>query len=302
MPFRAVLFFVCFILALFFYPGANPYITLLAFHRELLEKPPTPKPIAIRPVPVILSEAAPPFISAQGVYVVEADTLTPLFARQEHVRFFPASITKIITALVARELYQPDDIITVKTATTEGQLMGLTPNERISFENLLYGLLVHSGNDAAYAIAGANNYDSFISRMNAKAQELGMKASNFANPAGLDDHRQLTTPFDLALAARALLAQPYLKKIVGTKEIIISDVDYKQFHKLTNVNKLLGEIKGLGGLKTGYTEAAGENLVSFYRHEGHDFIIVVMKSEDRFADTTAIVNWLDANITFVQPL
>ena len=95
-----------------------------------------------------------------------------------------------------------------------------------------------------------------------------------------------------------LMKNPYLRKMVGTKEIIISDVDYKTFHTLTNVNKLLGEIQGIGGLKTGYTENAGENLVSFYRKDDHDYIIVVMQSTDRFADTRNIVTWINDNVRF----
>jgi D-alanyl-D-alanine carboxypeptidase (penicillin-binding protein 5/6) len=127
-----------------------------------------------------------------------------------------------------------------------------------------------------------------------------MKNSQFANPAGLDEFAQKTTPFDLSLAARELLKDSYLRKIVGTKEIIISDEDYNIFHTLTNVNKLLGEIQGLGGLKTGQTEQAGENLVSFYRHNGHDYILVVMKSEDRFADTRVLVEFIKSSITYTQ--
>ena len=85
---------------------------------------------------------------------------------------------------------------------------------------------------------------------------------------------------------------------MATKEIVISDVDYVNFHKLTNVNKLLGEIHGIGGLKTGYTESAGESLVSFYKKNGHQFIIVLLKSDDRFQDTRNIVSWIDQNVTY----
>ena len=116
-----------------------------------------------------------------------------------------------------------------------------------------------------------------------------------------DDYKQKSTAFDLALAGRALIENPYLRKMVGTKEITISDTDYSIFHKLTNVNKLLGEIQGLGGLKTGYTENAGENLVSFYRHNEHDYLIVVMHSEDRFFDTTTLVDWIGASVQYVTP-
>ena len=89
-----------------------------------------------------------------------------------------------------------------------------------------------------------------------------------------------------------------MARFVATKEIVISDVDYIYFHRLTNVNKLLGEIHGIGGLKTGYTENAGENLVSFYKKNGHQFVIVIMKSQDRFNDTRNVVRWIDENVTY----
>ena len=128
-----------------------------------------------------------------------------------------------------------------------------------------------------------------------------MQNSNFKNPAGLDASGQFSTPFDLAVAAREVLHNKHLKKMVGTKEITISDVDYRVFHRLSNVNTLLGQIQGVGGLKTGYTENAGENLVSFYkRRDGKEFVMVVLKSEDRFEDTKAIIDWLQ-RIQYTDP-
>ena len=212
----------------------------------------------------------------------------------------PASTTKILTALVTLDVFKIDDVVTVKRTLEDGQVMGLVPGERITVENLLYGILVHSGNDAAYALADGFGYNQFVELINKKARELKMNDSLFKNPAGLDDFNQHTTPFDLALAARALLNNNELKKIVATKEIIIADVDFKYFHKLSNVNKLLGEIQGIGGLKTGYTENAGENLVSFYKNNNHQFIIVILKSQDRFTDTKNIVQWLQENIDYVD--
>ncbi len=134
--------------------------------------------------------------------------------------------------------------------------------------------------------------------MNKKAESLGIKNSYFTNPAGLDNATQHITAYDPAIASRELLSNKLLHKIVGTKEIVISDADYQIFHKLSNVNKLLGEIQGIGGLKTGYTESAGENLVSFYKKNGHEFLIVVLKSQDRFEDTRNIVNWINANVRY----
>ncbi|HLL60376.1 MAG TPA: hypothetical protein VK338_01545, partial [Candidatus Nitrosocosmicus sp.] len=159
------------------------------------------------------------------------------------------------------------------------------------------------GNDAAYVIADKypGGYDVFIQQMNKRAEELHMKNSSFINPAGLDAGGQYSSPYDLALAGRELLKNKELSKIVSTKSITVSDVDFTYFHPLTNVNKLLGEIPGVGGLKTGYTEDAGQNLISFYKKNNHQFLIVILKSDDRFIDTRAIINWIDTNIKFLSP-
>ncbi len=302
MSFRFYFLFLTITFLLLFYPGSGPYFHIIAFNKNYFFKEHTQPSLQINTIPLIKAGALPPTVSAQGVYVVDAASLTPLYAKNKKQRFYPASTTKVVTALVALDLYAPDDVLTVKIASVEGQLMNLQNGERITLENLLYGLLVHSGNDAAVAIANSYGYDRFIELMNKKAHELHMNNTTFRNPNGLDDMQQLTTPYDLTLAARELLKNPYLTKIVGTKEITISDVDYTVFHHLSNVNKLLGEIRGLGGLKTGYTEFAGENLVSFYKHEGHDFIIVVMKSNDRFADTRTLVDWIITNISYIPAL
>ncbi|MBI5127516.1 D-alanyl-D-alanine carboxypeptidase [Candidatus Roizmanbacteria bacterium] len=299
MKLRSYLLLAFYTLLFLFYPGDTYYYNLFAYNRPLFEKKETRRDIEINPVPYLKSPFYFPQTSAEGVYIVDLPSFTPILKRNEHSQFLPASTTKIITALVALDIYKPDQIITVKKVIEDGQIMGLVVGEKITVENLLYGTLVHSGNDAAYALADNFGYDKFVDLMNEKALNLHMNDSRFKNPAGLDENGQYSTPFDLALAARELLKNPYLSKIVSTKEIIISDVDFKYFHTLTNVNKLLGEISGLGGLKTGYTEEAGENLVSFYKKNGHQFIIVILKSLDRFSDTTNVIAWIDSNIDYI---
>jgi D-alanyl-D-alanine carboxypeptidase len=300
MPFRFYFFILFFSFFFLFYPGDNPYLRIFAYNRESLRQEKKLPALKIQPIPIVIHPGQPD-ITAEGVYIVELESFTPLYGKNEHSQFFPASTTKILTSLVAEDLYKPNDIIVVKEASIEGQIMDLVPGERITAENLLYGMLVHSGNDAAYAFANYHGYDEYMRLMNVKAASLFMTDSYFRNPAGLDDPAQLTSPYDLALAARALMQDPFLRKMVATKEIIISDVDYKVFHTLTNVNKLLGEVQGLGGLKTGYTELAGENLVSFYRKDNHDYIIVLMKSEDRFKDTTTLVDWINSSVQYTTP-
>jgi D-alanyl-D-alanine carboxypeptidase len=253
-------------------------------------------------MPYLKNPQISPIVSAGGVYIMDLDCATPIFERRANDRFLPASTTKIITALTALDTFGLNDSLEVKRASPEGQVVGILPGDKLHFEHVLYGILVHSGNDTAYMIAdnfpGGEN--AFVTAMNKKTQELGMKNSMFKNPAGLDSPGQYTTPFDLALAARKLLQNEELSRIVSTKSITISDTEFKHFYKLSNVNKLLGEIEGIGGLKTGYTEEAGENLVTFYKHGNHQFLIVILKSEDRFADTTAVVDWIKGNVDYVD--
>ena len=296
---RHIFLFIFFTLLFLFYPGDSYYFHIFAYNRELISKPEPVTKIKIGPVPYLKFPYYPE-VTAEGIYLVDLPSFTPVFSRNENLKLFPASTTKILTALVAFDIYKPDQIITVKRTISDGQIMGLVVGEKITVENILYGTLVHSGNDAAYVLADNYGYDKFVDLMNKKAQLLGMKNSFFSNPNGLDSGTQHSTAFDLSLAARELLKNPYLSKIVSTKEITISDVDFKYFHRLDNVNKLLGEIQGLGGLKTGYTENAGENLVSFYKKNGHQFVIVILKSLDRFNDTRNIISWIEANVDYVN--
>lgn len=291
--------FTFFTLFFLFYPGDSYHFSLFAYNRDLFAQTPKSLKLNINPIPRAGSISFPE-ITSEGVYIVDLPSFTPVYEKNAHQHFYPASTTKIITALVAHDLYKPNDVLTVKRLITDGQLMDLQQNEKITAENLLYGMLVHSGNDAAYALADNHNFDKFVKLMNKKTQDLGMQDTYLKNPAGLDTDNQYTTPFDLALAARNLLQDEYLAKIAATKEIVISDVDFKYFHKLVNVNKLLGEIQGIGGLKTGYTENAGENLVTFYKKNGHQFIIVILKSQDRFSDTKNIVQWIDENVDYIN--
>lgn len=297
MRLKFCLLFAFFTLLFLFYPGDSYYFHLFAYNREVINKTTPALKFKINPIPYLKLPYYPE-VSAEGIYLVDLPSFTPILSRNENLKLFPASTTKILTALVAYDVYKPDQVIIVKRTITDGQVMGLVVGEKITVENILYGTLIYSGNDAAYVLADNYGYDKFIDLMNEKVKVLGMKNTYFVNPNGLDSGSQYSTAFDLSLAARELLKNSYLSKIVSIKEITISDVDFKYFHQLTNVNKLLGEIQGLGGLKTGYTENAGENLVSFYKKNGHQFVIVILKSQDRFNDTRNIVKWIDENIEY----
>lgn len=293
-----VLFFL-----MFFSPGQNPLISMLLStssvsqtHGELLLPP-------IHPYPVNVTGVYPgEEISASGVIVLDAKSMVYLYKRNEGMHLSPASTTKIITALVALDAYDLDDVVKIINVENDGQVMGLVPGEKITVENLLYGALIHSGNDAAYALADfyPGGRGAFVAEMNRKAKGIGMTQSNFTNPAGYDGETHKVTPMDLSRLAVAALSHPTIMKMVAIPQITISDVTHSIYHKLTNVNQLLGKIPGVAGIKTGWTEEAGENLVTLVDRGGHKIIFVVLRSADRFGDTTKLIDWVFYNYRFVD--
>lgn len=300
LKFSFIFFLVTF--ACVFYPGDHFLYQLELLQPDAFAQP-LPIPSFKYPIPVVKENAPKPKISAEGVYIVERNTFTPIYVKNPDTQFYPASTTKIVTALTTLDLMKAQDVVKVNIATDEGQLMDLVKGEKLTVENLMYGMLVHSANDAAYALANSrNDYPMFIDHMNIVARRIGMVNSTFKNPAGLDEDGQITTPHDLALAARTLLDNQTLRKMVSVREITVMDEDYRISHQLKNVNELLGMVEGLGGIKTGYTEAAGENLVSYFKtpYSGHEYIIVVMKSKDRFEDTQRLTEWITYNIEYLE--
>lgn len=170
--------------------------------------------------------------------------------------------------------------------------MGLVEGEKIKVKDLLYGLLVKSGSDAALTLAENDriDIDQFIYSLNEVAIKLNMKNTHFNNPTGLDDENHYTTPKDVAILGAAVIKHPILSEIIKTKRIIVSDIEKKHWHDLENVNLLLGE-NGVEGIKTGWTEKAGQALLSFSRRENKSLISVVLKSEDRFGETRSLLDW-----------
>lgn len=257
------------------------------------EPPPKPHPYPVNKTGVYPNSN----VSAESVVVLDVDSHVYLYKRNDQMPLFPASTTKIMTALVALDTYGLDDVVTVSTTSAYGQVMGLSQGERITVENLLYGALIQSGNDAAQALADfyPGGASAFVAKMNEKAAYLHMDQSHFTNPAGYDDPEHKMTAMDLSTLAKAAIQNPVIAKMVAIPSISVSDVTHTYFHKLTNVNQLLGKIPGVAGIKTGWTEAAGENLVTFVDRDGHKVIFVVLHSRDRFGDTTKLIDWVFSN-------
>jgi len=236
-------------------------------------------------------------VTAEGVVVMDVASGVFLYRRNENEQLLPASTTKLMTALVALDSYKLDDIVTIMIASRSGQLMGLFDGEQMTVENLLYGLLIHSGNDAAFALADhyrGGRY-AFMQAMNKKATDLHLTGTHYTNPAGFDDLEHKMTPLDLARLGSAAIQNNTIAKMVAIPQITISDATHTYYHELKNVNQLLGKIPGVNGIKTGWTEEAGENLITSVVRNNHDIIIVILQSRDRFQDTTKLIDWVFTN-------
>lgn len=244
-----------------------------------------------------------PELTARAATVIDNKTGITLFEKNPTLKHLPASTTKLMTALVALERCLPQTIVTVGYVQSEGTVMKLATGDRVTVETLLHGLLVPSGNDAAYVLAYscADSYDDFITAMNKKAKELGMVDTHFANPAGYDDKFQFSSARDLTKLSRAAVANPLIAKIVKTRSVVVSDITGTKAYFLENVNKLLGVVPGLEGVKTGQTEGSLENLVTYTNRDGKGVITVVLGSQDRFAESQSLIEWAFKNHSWVNP-
>lgn len=235
-----------------------------------------------------------PWISARSAIIVDVDSKAVLFAKNPDTPLFPASTTKMMTAMIAREAYKLDQVMTVPEEIEPiGQRMKLEPREKITVENLLYGLLVASGNDAAEVLA--KNYpegeEKFIKKMNEKAAKLHLEKTSFKNPSGIEQVNHISTTHDLAILASHFLKDPFLAKVVKTKKITVTDESGEIEHEMENINELLGKVKGLRGVKTGWTANADECLVAYIERNDKKIITVILGSQDRFGETERLVEW-----------
>lgn len=232
-------------------------------------------------------------ISAPSVLVTESESLTPLFQKNAKTRVSMASLTKIMTALIIFEYHDLQEQVTISKAPafTEGSSMRLKEGEILTVEDLLYGLLLKSGNDSAVALAQyhSGTVHDFVDEMNTKARDLHLIDTHFQNPHGLDSPSHYSTPHDMAKLAKVFIQHPTLKKIVSTPSITITSKDGKHEHFLENTNKLLGQGFFVSGIKTGTTENAGECLLLFVENGKNKYFMVIMGSEDRYTDAKTLL-------------
>ena len=251
-----------------------------------------------KPLPVVDRSANFPDLSAQSALLVDVDLGMVIFQKNPHSRLNPASITKMVTAINALKTYPVDEVVTVKVAYPIGKNMGLQAKEKISIENLIYGLLVDSANDAAFVLAGQDQGKTkiFIDQMNQLVRRLGLTETHFVNFDGEDDQGHYSTAWDLSHLARWALGDSIFAEAVKTKEITVWDVEEKISHHLENTDELLGVAPEIKGIKTGWTPIAGECFLGLIQLKNHRLISVVLNSRERFGDTQRLINWSKKSI------
>jgi D-alanyl-D-alanine carboxypeptidase len=264
--------------------------------RQLLPSP--------MPYPVNKKIFGAPHTSARSAIIIDIGSMKTLYEKNPDERLFPASTTKIMTALVALSHYRIDQILTATDSAIEGNVIDLEPGEQVSVENLLYGLLVGSGNDAALVLSESypGKTPGFVQAMNQKAKEINLGSSRFTNPVGFDEPGHFSTAKDMALLSVEAIKNPIFSRIVATPELTITDITGTKSHYLKNTNELVGQVEGVMGIKTGWTENAGECLVTLTERGGNKVIAVVLGSASRFEESKSLIDWTYKNFDWVSIL
>ena len=243
-------------------------------------------------------------VTAKSAYVEDIDTGTVLFERNSERILLPASTTKLMTALVALDEYSLDQVISVpQLPAIEGFRYEFNLGEEVLVRDLLKATLIQSNNDAAYILAMQSSIgiDKFIEKMNFKAEQLNLKSTRYENPAGFDDDVQRSSAHDLVILSKEFMKNDFLASVVATKEAVITDVSGEYKHYLESTHQLLGVDPTVVGIKTGTTQGAAQVLITQFNREGHRIIVVVMGSDDRYLETTNIVDWVFDNYIWINP-
>lgn len=242
-------------------------------------------------------------LTAQAAVVVDVNSGAVLLHKNADTLLYPASTTKLMTALVAREVYDLDEVVMVTGAdVAPGTVIGFKEGETLSVRELLAAALIQSGNDAATILANhaPGGHDAFVAAMNQKAQALHLSHSSFANATGIDDVKQQMTARDLGLLTRAVMQDGVLAQLVGTKVATITG-ETQTPRVLYNTNALLEKIPGVVGVKTGTTELAGEVLITQLSREDKEVLIVLMGSQNRYDETRRLIEWVFTQYRWLSP-
>lgn len=254
---------------------------------------------AEKPDPTELGRGPTPKVSAASAIVLDAETGKVLWEKDADTLRFPASTTKVMTALLLAERTQPDDVISTPKEATEatGASLRLKEGEQVTSGDMLYALLLRSANDGCVAVAHhiAGSVPAFVDLMNQRALELGAVRTRFHNPHGLNDDLHLTTARDLALITRAALLNPRVAEAARTPRKAIWRSVNMQDHDLRTKNKFLEVDPTATGVKTGWTVPAGRCFIGSASREGMQVVTVVLKSDNWLRDTVEMTEWAYRN-------
>lgn len=242
------------------------------------------------------AHAPPPGISAVSVLVYDLESGRELMEKASHLPVSPASLAKLMTALLVLEQDRLSERVTIQQDDLIGEAsMGLSAGEALLVEELLWGLLVPSGNDAAMALARhhAGQVDAFVVQMNLRASDLGMRDTLFHNPNGFDADGQVSSARDLLTLVRLLWAYPLFREIVGTSATTVAN------RELLSTNRLLGSYSGANGVKTGTTQRSGQSLIAGVDEGGHQLFALVLGSSDRYHDVRLVLQAVRGNYSWV---
>ncbi len=241
-----------------------------------------------------------PDTNSRACVVIDRNTNTVLYGKNENQKRKMASTTKIMTATIIIENYNLNETIEIskKAAGTGGSRLGLKTGDKITIRDLLYGLMMRSGNDSAVALAeyAGGSIEGFAEKMNKKASDLGLNNTHFETPHGLDSDEHYTTAYELALLSNYALNNKIFAQIVSTKEYTITINGYPK--QLSNTNELLGNLDGVYGIKTGFTNGANRCLVTACKRNNMDIICVVLGADTkkfRTQDSVKLINYIFDN-------
>ncbi len=240
------------------------------------------------------------YVNAVSSIALDCDSKLVLYEKNAYTPIEIASTTKIITALVAIKCGDLNKKITIskKAATIRGSEIGLKEGEEITLKELLYGLLLRSGNDAAIAIAEgiSGSVDEFLKLMNEYALEVGLLNSHFESPHGLDSSKHYSTAYDLALITAKAKEIKFFNDIVSTKDISASENNFSRSYH--NINKILYLLPNSTGVKTGFTGKAGKCLVTSVKIQNRDVIIITLNCTPRWKETEKINKYIEKNYKY----
>lgn len=253
----------------------------------------------------VQNPAKEPATSSKYIVALDRKSLTVLYEKDAYSEVPMASTTKIMTAIIVLETCNLDETVefSKKAATIHGSTLGVATGTKMSIRDLLFGLMLRSGNDCAIAIAEhmSGSTEEFAKLMNAKAKVLNLSHTNFVTPHGLDDDNHYTTAYDLAILTDYALKNEHFRNIVNTKTTTISINGFPR--TISNTNELLGNLEGVYGVKTGFTFNAGRCLVSSCKRGDMDIIVVVLGADtkkQRTLDSIKVINYIYDTFEYVD--